>query len=102
MRRRALIALGAVASVLLAAGPALATNQYVALRNTRYNPKTVTIRQYDTISWTHLDSGVQHSVTSAPSQTEMFDSSPRCPPTCMERGDTFRHTFRHAGTFSYF
>src|SRR5260370_25194418 len=102
MRRRVLIALAAVASVLLAAGPALAMNQYVALRNTQYNPKSVTIQQYDTIFWTHLDSGVQHSVTSAPRQTETFDSSPSCPPTCLQRGDTYKHTFRHAGTFTYF
>src|SRR5438270_4882025 len=102
MRRRALIAGCAVALVVLAAGPVLAMNQYVALRNTQYNPKTVTIQQYDTIFWTHLDSGVQHSVTSAPGQSEVFDSSPDCPPTCLQRGDTFKHTFKHAGTFAYY
>jgi len=103
MRRRVLLALGVLASAVLVASPVLATNQYVALRDSKYNPKSVTIKQYDTVFWTHVDpSDVQHSVTAVPGQAEKFDSSPNCPPTCMSRGDTFKHTFTHTGTFAYY
>ena len=88
---------------MLVAAPVLAaTTQYVTIRNTQYTPKTVTIRQFDTVYWTHVDSDMQHSVTAAPRQAETFDSSPSCPPTCLERGDAFKHTFTRAGTFTYY
>src|ERR687884_557497 len=98
MVKRLLFAAGVAAAAMVVASPLFATNQYVTIRNSQYTPKTVTINQFDTVFWTHVDSGVQHSVTAAPGQAEDFDSSPDCPPTCLERGDTFRHTFKHTGT----
>jgi len=101
MRKAALFALGAVGVIVLAASPALA-NQYVTIRNAQYIPKSATIQQFDTIFWTHVDGDAQHSVTAVSGQAERFDSSPDCPPTCLQRGDTFKHTFKHAGTFAYY
>ena len=102
MRRRLLVALGVAAAAMLVAAPALAVNQYVTIKHVQYIPKTITIRQFDTIFWTHADSGLQHSVTAAPGQSDEFDSSPKCPPTCLVQRDTYTHTFKRAGTFTYY
>ena len=101
MRRGVLFAAGAFAAATLVASPALA-NQYVTIKNSQYIPRTVTVKQFDTVFWTHADGDLQHSVTAAPGQAEDFDSSPHCPPSCLQRGDTFKHVFRHAGTFAYY
>jgi plastocyanin len=102
MLRRVLLGAAALAAAMLVVGPVFATTQYVIIKNSQYSPKTVTVQVGDTVSWQDADSGVQHSVTSAPDQAEHFDSSPACPPTCLERNDMYKHTFTHAGTFRYF
>lgn len=79
--------------------PAGATTASVSLRNTSYNPKTITVRVGTQITWTNSESaGIPHTVTSgapnAPNGT--FDSGTLNP------GQTFQFTFNTPGTFAYY
>lgn len=72
--------------------------------STRYAPAEVTIGVDDSVIW--FWKGVvsrDHSVTADPGQVESFDSDPDGPPTTATHpeGDSFSHTFRHEGRFTY-
>jgi plastocyanin len=62
----------------------------VQIKGFAYNPVTINITKGTTVTWVQMDSGVQHTVTG-----NDFDSS------ILNPGDTFRWTFKKAGTFSY-
>ncbi len=71
---------------------------------TRYSPAEVKIGVNDSVVW--FWSGVvsrDHSVTADAGQAEAFDSDPAGPPTAATHpdGDSFSHTFRHKGRFTY-
>ena len=62
----------------------------VQIKGFAYNPATITVPKGTTVTWTQLDSGVQHTVTG-----NDFDSRN------INAGDTFSWTFNKVGTFSY-
>jgi plastocyanin len=69
-----------------------------------YAPAEVTIGVGESVIW--FWQGVvshDHSVTADPGQAESFDSDPAGPPTSEthHNGDSFSHTFREEGRFSY-
>ena len=87
---------------LLDAGAARATGPTVVLRNTAFNPSSVSISVGQTVTWDYEDSGTPHSVTS---DTGLFDSNPTCGQssgTCLtSNGQTFQFTFTAPGTYGY-
>jgi plastocyanin len=90
-----------VASVLvavglapLAAGPAHADVERVALGQFRFTPPRVEIAMGDSVIWEAADEG--HTVTA---RDGSFDSSPR---GLMAEGDQYRYRFKLPGTFTYF
>jgi plastocyanin len=62
----------------------------VQIKGFAYNPATITVPKGTTVTWTQLDSGVQHTVTGSD-----FDSGN------LNAGDMFSWTFNKFGTFSY-
>lgn len=62
----------------------------VEIKGFAYNPATITVPVGTTVTWAQMDSGVQHTVTG-----NNFDSG------TLNAGDTFKWTFKKAGTFSY-
>jgi plastocyanin len=74
----------------------------VAMKDSAYDQKAVTINTGDSVKWTNMDSSVSHTVTS---DTGQFDSSPNCTPplttNCMKEGDTFPHQFTAPGVYGY-
>jgi len=62
----------------------------VQIKGFAYNPTTITVPKGTTVTWTQLDSGVQHTVTGSD-----FDSGN------LNAGDTFSWTFNKVGNFSY-
>jgi plastocyanin len=79
-----------------------AATKGVEIRDIAYNPKTITVKEGDTVTWTQKDQ-IGHSVTST---DDLFDSSPGCDATpendnCLKPNDTFSFTFETAGEFSY-
>jgi plastocyanin len=64
----------------------------VSMENIEFNPKDVTVKAGDTVTWVNDDS-VGHDVTG-----DDFKSGE---PGAMQNGDTFEHTFDTAGTFDY-
>ncbi|KAB2945236.1 MAG: cupredoxin domain-containing protein (plasmid) [Candidatus Methanoperedens sp.] len=62
----------------------------VQIKGFAYNPSTITVPAGTTVTWAQMDSGVQHTVTG-----NGFDSG------ILNAGDTFKWTFKKAGTFSY-
>ncbi len=62
----------------------------VQIKGFAYNPGTITVPKGTTVTWTQMDTGVQHTVTG-----NGFDSG------ILNAGDTFTWTFKKAGTFSY-
>ena len=62
----------------------------VKIKGFAYDPATITVPTGTTVTWTQMDSGVQHTVTGTG-----FDSG------ILNAGDTFKWTFKKAGTFSY-
>lgn len=99
MRRSVLVSLAALAIVV--AGPGVARGEAgVAMKDSRYTPRDLTVAAGETVVWTN-DDGVGHSVTA---DDGSFDSSPACGGiggTCMGRGATFRFTFKSPGRVSY-
>lgn len=63
----------------------------VELRNSTYQPPTVTVEPGTTVLWTNYDT-LSHSVTS---MTGIFDSGE------LETGDSFNYTFTEPGTYTY-
>jgi plastocyanin len=104
------LSIGFAAATIAAAimVPAGAATKTVEIPGRFFQPKKVTIFVGDTVRWINRDDS-KHTVTantSARSQGESFDSSNNCPGNllfddCMDPGDTFSHTFRKAGTFTY-
>jgi plastocyanin len=62
----------------------------VQIKGFAYDPATITVPEGTTVTWAQMDSGVQHTVTGTG-----FDSG------ILNAGDTFKWTFKKAGTFSY-
>jgi len=100
----------ALALVLCAAAPAGAHPGHGAESVTvdgdslRFAPDEVTVGVGESVIW--FWQGVvsrNHSVTSDPGQAESFDSDPNGPPTNATHpaGDSFSHTFREEGRFTY-
>ena len=75
------------------ASPAAAHAHTVVIKQYAYSPAAVTIEVGDTVTWTNEDS-VEHDVmvTRGP---ESFRSP------MLGKGESWRHTFRTAGTYSY-
>jgi plastocyanin len=67
--------------------PAAAT---VEIKNYQFNPATVTIKPGEAVQWNFDDAGVAHNVIG---DDGMHTSD-------MTSG-SYRHTFKHAGTFNY-
>ncbi|MGM0365002.1 MAG: cupredoxin domain-containing protein [Actinomycetota bacterium] len=69
----------------------------IEMRNTMFNPDTLTIEQGTTVTWTNEDNLI-HTVTSGTrdNETGIFDSGD------ITRGETFSYTFNEIGTFEYF
>jgi len=88
--------------------PAGAATRGVTIPGRSFSPAEVTIRIGDTVRWVN-SSGERHSVTATSdsrAQGEAFDSNPRCGPfpfnNCLRPGQSYSHTFRALGTFSYY
>lgn len=77
--------------------PETADEVRIEMRNTRFNPRTLSIKQGTTVIWTNEDS-IIHTVTSGTRNNEsgIFDSGN------MSGGQTFSYTFNDKGTFDYF
>lgn len=93
----------ALVAPLLLGGPASAASETVILKDTRFNPKEVTISAGDTVTWRHRDNETPHSVTFE----DGFDpyegcSEPDLLSNCMAEGDTTQRTFLLAGTYRYY
>ena len=69
----------------------------VTLRDTKFNPQTVTVSKGATVKWVNRDS-VAHDVTKREGPGGDFTSGP---PGGMQQGDTYSHKFATAGTFQY-
>jgi amicyanin len=92
-RRIALAAmLGLAATALAAAGAAQAANVEVKIDNFTFNPKQVTVKAGDTVTWVNHDD-IPHTVTS---KTLVFRSK------AMDTDDTFSFTFATPGSYAYF
>src|SRR5438309_11855449 len=105
MSKRLAALAGAGFMLFIAVAPVLAANRPVTIGDNFYSPKEITVTKGDKITWTYPNSGTtSHSVTARPSQAESFDSSasPACPPTCLQPGESFAHTFNKVGTFIYY
>jgi LysM repeat protein len=79
--------------------PSASTTVGVSLKNTAFNPSTITIHVGTTVVWTNNETnGVQHTVTSGSpgAPTGTFDSGTLNP------GQTFQFTFNSTGTFPYY
>jgi predicted lipoprotein with Yx(FWY)xxD motif/plastocyanin len=75
------------------------TNPTVSMKNTAFNPNTLTIRVGTTVTWSNDEtSPIPHTVTSGSPNalSGMFDSGDLNP------GQTFQFTFNAPGTFQYF
>jgi plastocyanin len=98
MNRRAmlLVALTGVLGLLVVAGPVLAANGAVTIKevNDRYqfSPKTVYVNVGESVTWTN-DSDTAHTVDS--------DSGGEMESGNIAENATFDHTFSATGTFAY-
>jgi plastocyanin len=103
VRRLALFA--AVACLAGLATPAAADDATVSIANFQYSPGTVTIDTGQKVTWNWAGPDKNHTVTSNSGQSESFESHPGVPTAAVSdgpAGETFSHTFTHAGTFTYF
>lgn len=85
-------------------GTAANMTEAVTIENNQYMPSTVTVQVGGTVTWTHNDGTMRHTVTA---DDGSFDSSPSCnqPVTplsdCMDQGDDFSATFTAPGEYTY-
>jgi len=89
MRRAMWFAVGALALVLVA--PASAATVTVSIKRAGFTPKTVTINQDDSVTWTNNDT-INHQVVANSGSY----ASPILGP-----GKAWTHKFGHGGTFRY-
>ena len=103
MLRRSLLLSGLVAGALLLAacsgessgGTTTVQNgssAEVSIEGFAFGPDAITISVGDSISWTNDESSIVHTTTS---DDGLWDSGN------ISMGDTFKHTFDDAGTFTY-
>jgi plastocyanin len=64
----------------------------VSMEDIKFNPSSVSVSTGDSVTWTNNDN-VGHDVTA--------DSFKSGDSGAMQNGDTFKHTFKEAGTFDY-
>jgi len=81
----------AVFLTVLAGAPAVATEVKVGIDNFTFNPKVVTVRVGDTVTWTNRDD-IPHTVA----DPGKFKSK------ALDTGDSFSFTFATPGSFDYF
>ena len=90
------LALGAIAPLvaiaIAAASPARAATIEVKIDNFTFNPKQVTVKAGDTVTWVNHDD-IPHTVTS---KTLVFRSK------ALDTDDRFSFTFTAPGSFDYF
>jgi amicyanin len=90
------LALGAIAPLvaiaIAAASPARAAIIEVKIDNFSFNPKQVTVKAGDTVTWVNHDD-IPHTVTS---KTLVFRSK------ALDSDDKFSFTFTAPGSFDYF
>lgn len=70
-------------------GGSSATGSKVVMKNTSFQPAELTVKAGTTVTWTNEDP-VEHTVSG-----DGWDSGP------ISKGQTFKHTFDKAGTYSY-
>lgn len=96
LRTSIVFALAAVFGLLLVAGPAIAANGSVSIKESderyAYTPRTVFVNVGDSVTWTN-DSDVTHTIDS--------DSGTELARDDFTEGQTFEHTFNATGTFAY-
>ena len=78
--------------LVAAANPARAANIEVKIDNFVFNPKQVTVKAGDTVTWVNHDD-IPHTVTS---KTMAFRSK------ALDSDDKFSFTFATPGSFDYF
>ena len=83
---------GLVAATIAAASPARAAETQVKIDNFTFNPKQVTVKAGDTVTWVNGDD-IPHTVTS---KTLLFRSK------ALDTDDKFSYTFAKPGTYVYF
>ena len=79
-------------AVAIVASPAWAADIEVKIDNFTFNPKQVTVKAGDTITWVNHDD-IPHTVAS---QTQAFRSK------ALDTDDKFSFTFATPGTYPYF
>ena len=91
MKYRTAMAAGAALLALLAAAPASGAEVKVGIDNFTFNPKVVTVKAGDTVTWTNRDD-IPHTVA----DPGKFKSK------ALDTGDAFSFTFTTPGSFDYF
>ena len=89
------LALGAImllVAVAITGSPVRAADTEVKIDNFTFNPKQVTVKAGNSITWVNHDD-IPHTVTS---QTQAFRSK------ALDTDDKFSFTFATPGTYSYF
>ena len=89
---RQLKVIAAIAALLVSLGSASAAEIKIGIDNFTFNPKDVTVKVGDTVTWTNNDD-IPHTVASPPHQIR---SKP------LDTGDSFSFTFTTPGEFKYF
>lgn len=82
----------AIIAFTLGALPARAADQSVTIANLAFSPATVSVNVGDSVTWTHQDSGIPHTVTA---DSGAFNSGQ------LNSGQSFSQTFTSAGTVTY-
>ncbi|MGN6385054.1 MAG: PQQ-dependent sugar dehydrogenase, partial [Verrucomicrobiota bacterium] len=85
-------------TLAFAAADAHAATVEIKIQNFAFNPSTATINVGDTVTWTQLDAGMQHTATSGVDAAPdgKFDSG------FLSQNQTYSHTFTEAGNYPYF
>lgn len=91
MTKRILTTLAASAIIALLVAPAGAAEVKVGIDNFTFNPKMVTVKAGDTVTWTNKDD-IPHTVA----DPGAFKSK------ALDTGDSFSFTFTTPGSFDYF
>lgn len=100
MRPRWWVLVGFLGVALLGQTVPVTAATGIDVRDNTFAPSRIDIPVGEEVVWTQSGTN-PHTVTS----DNRFDSHPQCPGTltaCMKPGDTFRYTFREAGTFAFY